>query len=548
MAPPPKILSATLLSEALEFAAPPGNKEAAVIDGQRVTFPELQNRITSFAATLQACGVTAGDRVAVLAPNSIRYIVAFFGVTRLGAVVMPLHPRLGATELADVIAQSPPRVLLADERAIQNDDGVRRCLEGSVGLSEGRLLRLRDGSPATWRGTPLDDGAPSELPRHPVASSAPAVLFHTSGTTGRPKPVLHSAKKILASIAALHRLHQEFYSAPLREQVSQVASLLRTRPARLLHAVGRQTWMTPVQFSGISGHEVMLGSLLGGHKLVSSAEFHPRTSLSTIQTERVNIFAGTSAMLELMMRVGDFESYDLSSLIMIGLGGGPTAPEVAKRIRARFRCDVGIGYGSTEMAGGVTVTRLQDSEQVQTETVGRPFPGVRVEVVDESGREVPHGQIGEIICHLQPEEGTVLPDAGGTPERMSQPVRTGDLGRLDDSGNVIIVGRKDDMINRAGWNIRPAEVEHVIGSFPDVAMCAVLGVPEPGSKTRMWAFVVPARGTTISRTKLIAHLRAQLSPHKVPDRIRITTNLPLTPEGKVRKYRLLERARSELRQ
>lgn len=138
-------------------------------------------------------------------------------------------------------------------------------------------------------------------------------------------------------------------------------------------------------------------------------------------------------------------------------------------------------------------------------------------------------------------------DGADASRRTAHPVHTGDLGRIDTSGNVVIVGRKDDMINRAGWNIYPAEVERVIGSFPGVGICAVLGVPEPGRATRLWAFVVPARGATISRTELIAHARARLAPHKVPDRIRITTDIPLTPEGKVRKYQLLERARSELR-
>jgi acyl-CoA synthetase (AMP-forming)/AMP-acid ligase II len=371
-----------------------------------------------------------------------------------------------------------------------------------------------------------------------ASSSDLAVVFCTSGTTGRPKLVGHTHRTVMASTMALHRLHAGFFDGTAGQRVRRAATILRRHGRRALRARGRQVWMTPIAFSSVSGHQVMLGALLGGHRLVTMPSFHPRVALELVQGEGVNILAVTPSMAELLLAVRTDDDFDPTSMLVVGLGGGPVSEDLAHRVRRHFRCGVGIGYGSTELGGGVLVSRLEDPVEVQTGTVGRPFPGAEVEIVSDDGRAVAPGDIGELQCRSPSAmRGYLGEDDGGQAW-----YRTGDLATMDGAGNVRIVGRKTDMIVRGSQNVYPGDVERVLDRLPAVERSAVVGVPGGPSGEQVWAFVAVDDTSRCTTSELFAQCLDHLGRSKVPDHICIRATLPLTSDGKVQKFRLLEDA------
>jgi len=356
-------------------------------------------------------------------------------------------------------------------------------------------------------------------------------VFFTSGTTGEPKPVVLTHHQLVRPVIGLQRLHAAFFSGSAPGAVRRLATVTRRHGRRLLGAAGRQTWLTTSPFRSMAGHQVLLGSLLLGHSLVTSRSFHPRRTLELVDEHGVNVLAVTPAVLELLLRVPT-SPFDLGSLLVIGVGGGPAAPDLVERARERFDCAVTIGYGSTELGGGVLATRLEDSLLAQAQTVGRPFPGAQVRIVDEHGDEVAAGTTGELVC--RPGEAT-----GEEPW-----LHTGDLGTRDADGNIRILGRKDDLVIRGGQNVHPLEVERVVEQLPGVTRCAVVGVPRRAEQ-QLWAFVTATHGQALDRDEIRGHCRAHLPPGKQPDHVRIVEDLPVTEQGEVRRRTLREQAVAE---
>lgn len=208
-----------------------------------------------------------------------------------------------------------------------------------------------------------------------------------------------------------------------------------------------------------------------------------------------------------------------------------------------------IGYGATEIGGGLLVTRIDDGERQLAETAGRPFPGAQVKVVDDGRREVPTGCVGELACrspglmagyHRQQEATSEVIDQHGW-------YYTGDLATIDDDGYVRIVGRRRDLIIRGGANVVPAEVERVLEDHPAIAEAAVVGVPDRAAGEAIWAFLVPAPAVTADLTEIRRHCTERLDPGKVPDRLRILAELPVSETGEVRRMVLRELAEQQIR-
>jgi long-chain acyl-CoA synthetase len=465
-------------------------------------------------AALTVAVEAAGDATLV-ADGQRATLRELFAVVRLGAVVVPLDPELPPEELARVAAVVPLRATLSD-----------RPRPGP-----GRLDVVTDG--LEWRvpGPQGDVGARlhgARLHGAHRARSDVAAVFLTSGTTGNPKPVPLTHHQLLRPLLALQRLHAAFFSGSPLQQVKRVATVAARHGTKLLRASGKQTWFTASPFRSMAGHQVLLGCLLLGHDLVTCRTFSPRRVLELLDTHRVHVLAGTPAVLELLLRVEDLSPYDLSSLLVIGIGGGPAPPELVERGRARFSCAVTIGYGSTELGGGVLATRLEDSLDSQARSVGRPFPGAAVRVVGDDGAELPAGETGELLCRTSEDEPWL---------------RTGDLAVLHPDGSIGVVGRSDDLVIRGGSNVHPAEVERVAAQLPGVRRCAAVGVPVRGDQ-QLWLFVVgaPDRGLD----ELRQHCRASLPPGKQPDRVRRVDELPTNEYGEVLRRRLREQALAEL--
>lgn len=549
---------------ATAMAASPQRTAIVAADG-RVTAATLAATATALSVRLMDAGARPGRAVLLLLPNSVRYAAALFAIARTGATAIPLDPGLTERELGQIVDATGAQ--LAVVGAVATDAAVREAFARTG--TDGSTLRLDTGDvPSlersdTTRAGVADAVAAGETSHplgemsHPLGRPAvtdTAVLFFTSGTTGAPKGVAHSHRGMIASFLSLERMHREFFAGPISQRVKRVVTVTKRYGGRVIRAAGRQVWMTPIPFHAIGGHEVLVGALLGGHTLVTTPAFHPRRTMELLVREKVNVFPATPAMVETILRLRDFAGFDLSSLLVVGLGGAPAGPELVRRAQAAFGCSVTVGYGSTELGGGVLVTRIDDSDDVKRETVGRPFPGADVRIVDDAGDDVPAGTPGELVCRV----GSVMagyheasPSGGdddAPPVDADGWYHTNDLAVRDAAGNIRIVGRKDDLIIRGGNKIRPTEVEAVLEGMAGVRQAAVVGVPAPKVGQQVWAFVVPdtpAPPEPLERAALLAHCRANLAPQKVPDHIRLCASLPTTSLGKVQRYRLAELARED---
>lgn len=500
------------LHGALAAVAGRAASRAALSDGDGVwlSYDELQRRVETLARGLGARGVARGDSVALL-EGGAGGVIAFFAVLRAGGVAVPLSPALRQREVAAVLDDLAPALVLTADSLPE----LAAAGEGAAAIAP----------PAV---------APEDL----------ATILYTTGTTGMPRGVMHTHAGLLASYRVLQQLYDRLLGGGGPRAAGRLVATAWRYRSRMLRAAGERTWMTPMPLHSVAGFRVVLQTLLGGQRMLMP-RFHPRTALELIARERVSIVAATPAMVEAMLAVGDFEGHDLSSLLVIGLGAAPASPELARRARERFGCPVLIGYGTTETAGGVLVTRIHDTEEHQAETVGLPFPGAEVRVVDERRAPVPPGTPGELACRVsglmrgyRREESSEAIDEEGW-------YYTGDLAVMDSAGYVRIVGRKRDLIIRGGHNVVPLEVERVLEQHPGVARAAVVGVPDRMAGERIVAFFVPAPGACPGAGELRAHCAQSLAAHRVPDRYRALAELPAAASGEVLKSALRQVAAEE---
>jgi fatty-acyl-CoA synthase/long-chain acyl-CoA synthetase len=334
---------------------------------------------------------------------------------------------------------------------------------------------------------------------------------------------------------------RQMWSRPTFKTLGRTVKALARYRERLLRHLGQpQTFLSTVGWHTITGLEVMFQGLLMGDRLVVMPRFHPREALELIERERVTIPVAVPMAYQVMLGVSDFDRYDTSSLLVCGVGAAPCPQHLAREIERRFGCAIHIGYGATEVGGGIAVTSLADSDQQRTETVGQPMPGMEVKIVDKERRELPPGRVGELACrsdsvmqgyYRAPEVTATVLDEDGW-------YYTGDMARIDERGYVQIVGRKKDVIIRGGQNIYPPEIESYLTSHPRIREAALVGVPSAPGGESAWAFVILEEGAKMTRQEVLDHCRAALEPHKIPSRVRFVPDFPRSNTGKPRKFRL----------
>jgi fatty-acyl-CoA synthase len=528
------------MSQALrQVVSSRAGQEALVCGDARLTYGQLLERVEALAGGLRDQGVRKGDRVVCILPPSLEYATLFFAVAELGAVIVPLNPQVRPRQLNGVLADARPAALVTSQPL------------DSEQVPAGMLV-VRAG-PSVLSGVPFEDllSGGGALPEVSVVPEDLHALLYTSGTTGRPKGAMHSHRSLIAPVVASLKV-RELWTRPTQlKQLGQMAIALARYRERLLRVVGRPfTFLSTAGWHGITGIQVMLEALLMGDKLVVMAQFRPRECLELIQRERVTLLVAVPMAYHVMLSLDDLDRYDTSSLVICGTGTAPCPPELGREIQRRFGCALYIGFGATEMGGGVAVTSLSDSSRQQVETVGKPLPGVDIKIVDDQGRELPQGEVGELACrgdnimlgyYQDPELSATAVDAEGW-------YYTGDLARLDEDGHLRIVGRKKDLIIRGGQNVYPVEIEHYLMAHPKIREVAVVGVPGGMQGESAWAFVRLEEGMDMSAREVKDHCRAVLETYKVPDQVRFVTDFPRGEMGKAQKYRLREMALEELKE
>jgi acyl-CoA synthetase (AMP-forming)/AMP-acid ligase II len=493
-----------------------GPREAVVEGRTRVTYAELGDRIERAAAACAAAGVAPGDRVAVWAPNTLDWIVSALGAVTAGAVLVPLNTRFKGAEAAYVLERSRAKLLFVTGTFLGTSYVASLRRTGRVLPALEQVVVLADSAPEdfrTWKEFLAGgDGVPAARVRaraDAVDPSGPSDIVFTSGTTGRPKGAVISHAQSLRCYGTWADL------AGLREG----DRYLIVNP--FFHTFGYK--------AGI------LACLMRGAVMVPQPVFSAGTVLANVAAERISVLPGPPTLLQSVLDHPARSSYDLSTLRLVVTG----AAVVPLRLVERLRGELGVptvltAYGLSEASGIVTMCRRGDPDATIAATSGRPIPGTEVRI-----------EAGEVLVRGPNVMSGYFEDPDGTAEVIDTDgwLHTGDVGVLDEAGNLRITDRIKDMFIVGGFNAYPAEIEQLLGVHPDLLDVAVIGVPDPRLGEVAMAFAVRRPGSTLTADDLIAWARREMANYKVPRRVAFLTELPRNASGKVVKGELRARAR-----
>lgn len=490
--------------------------QTAIVDipnQRRITFGALDERVRRLANGLtNGLGLKCGDRIAMLSKNSIEYFELYYACARCGVIIQPLNWRLGEEGLAQILADGDPSGVVTSVEFRSVRDALQRRLDIDHWLEYGASS---DGS--------YEDLVAAASDEEPKASSVvggddPLLILYTGGTTGESKGALHS--------------HKSFYMGMLNQTVAE-----RIVPTDVYMLTG-QMFHIPI---GLAMNYMAHGCP------VVLINFEAKLALEVIQEERVSAFLGITTMLNWMMAVENFSSYDITSLRNIQYGGGPMPATVVKAALDSFPCTLIQGYGQTE---GMTMAFL--SQEDHRDAVA----GVHPERLSSCGRE---GFVTTV--RLLDAEGNIIPRDGKTPgeitvrseanmlEYWRKPeltaktfrngwMMTGDIATWDGDGYIFIVDRAKDMIISGGENIYSTQVESAISRHEAVLEVAVIGVPDEEWGEAVKAVVVLKPGYSVTEQEIIKTAKKHLASYQKPKSIDFVDALPKAPTGKILKRKL----------
>jgi len=495
-------------------------RTALIAGSEHITYRELAGRVERLASHFLELGLRPLDRVVVQLPNVPEFVSVYFALQRVGAIaVMALPPHRYReikyyVELTEAVAYVIPdqagdfdfvelaRRITSECRSLRHVVVAGEAPPGMVSLAT--CLSTESRVPASALGDVTID------------SMDPAVLQLSGGTTGVPK--------------LIPRLHNDYvYNS------KTAATMVDVRPGDALLVVLPIAHNLPLACPGIQGF------FLRGARAVLSSSVRAQDVFSLIERERVTHLAVVPALLIRWINDPAISRYDLSSVRVVQSGGQRLQPEVKRLCEARIpSATVQENFGMAE--GMLTFVRLDDPYDVRLETVGRPMcPDDEVKLVDDEGREVADGEVGELAVrgpytlrgyYRAPEHNARV----FTPDGF---YLSGDLMRRHPSGNFVVEGRKKDLINRGGEKISAEEIESLILSHPAVQNVACVPMPDPILGERTCAFVVPRRGQRVTLPEIVVHLtEAGIAKFKLPERLELIDELPLSPFGKVSKVTL----------
>jgi acyl-CoA synthetase (AMP-forming)/AMP-acid ligase II len=514
---------------------------ALVCADARYTYAELLARVHKMASKLYDLGVKKGDRVAVYLSPGVDYATLFFATADVGGVFVPLNTALRSLSINNVVNDANPVVMVADahidDSSFIRPDALKHLITTDGPGTTNVLDEL------------IGDYPPDVYPTVDVLPDDLMSLLYTSGTTGTPKGTMHTHRSLITPVVASLKIRELWLRKPNLKTLGDTAKALARYKTRLIRVAGRpQVFLSTVGWNTTTGIELMEQALLMGDELVAMLHFHPRQAMELIEREKVTILVAIPTAYYAIFSLEDFDRFKTSSLLICGTGAMPTPPELGRKIQERFHCALHIGFGATEMAGGIAIPSIGDSAEIQATTVGKPLPGMQVKVVDEDRNELPAGQVGELLVKGE----SIMKGYFGRPEATSDVIdkegwyASGDLALIDSNGYLQIKGRKKDMIIRSGQNIYPIEVEDYLITHPDIREAAVVGVPSELSGEEVWAFVIPKLGVELTARQVLDYCRKDLEAFKIPSQVRIVEDLPRTELGKVQKYRLQSEIMAEL--
>jgi fatty-acyl-CoA synthase len=525
---PGEIPPGRTLGEYFDHTADRYSERTALIFRERqITWGELKHLVDRLTLAFMDLGIRQGDMIVILFPNRPEFILTLLAAAKLGAVSVPVSERLRRKEIEYILRQTEAKAVasVSEIRGFSFSDlfqelrqiipTLKHVMVSGARRHPGELIFEEVVAPKEEESGPGNYYKEVYVKQFPVEADDLLEIIFTSGTTGTPKGVMHS------------------HNTRCRSALGTATSI-GLRPEDI--------WLIMVPLSHTTALvNAFYSSVIKGSCQVLLETWNVEEAMQEIARHRVTLPIGVPTMPIMMLQSPDFDQYDFTSLRAMVLAGAPLPIEVARQVIQKMGCYVTSAYGMTETAMS-NITRLDDPVEVVCETVGRPQPGMEHKVVDEKRRIVPLGVKGEACARGQ----NVCLGYFQDPERTAQTIDgqgwiySGDLATMDESGNLRIVGRIKDMIVRGGENISPTEIEDILYTFPKVAQVSVVAIPDERLGEKTCACIIPKPGGSITQEELKAFFKDRVAHFKIPDRVELMAEFPMTPSGKIRKNVLRE--------
>jgi len=483
-----------------------GGKTAIALGKRRLSYAELDEASNKIANALIKIGVSKGDRVAVLLPNSPEFAVIYFGIIKISAIAVLLDTKYKVSELTSLFDDSRPKVLVTESPFLEPLVPILprfKYIAYVIDLSsehKRRFLSYQEIMATSSAQKVEVEPEPEDI----------ANIAYTSGPTFRPHGVMLSHQDLVMNATI---------SADKFRQTAEDVAVLFALP--LHHVVGLEA--------------VLLTSISKGSTVVMLSGLSISGLMGIIEKERATIFMGVPFIFILMVHMAEEEGikHDLSSLRLCCAGGAPMSTDIMKRFQQLYGLDIVQFWGLTEVTAYLTCQPIDGTGKLGS--VGKALPGWGVKIVDDNGKELPLNQSGEIIV-----TGPIMRGYYNNPRATAETIKngwlyTGDIGRVDEDGELFILGRKKEMIIAKGQNIYPSDIEDVLHTHPKVAEAAVVGIPDELRGEMVRAVISLKAGETATEQEIKRFCLERIANYKVPKQVIFLDSLPKTATGKIRK-------------
>jgi len=496
--------------------------KTAIVDSKtRITYGELGRLRDRIALGFLELGIKRGDVVTVQLPNWAEFVLIHLALERIGAITNPVLPNYRHKEMRYILgkAESVAAVIPYKFRNFDHTEMIKELRPELTDLKH--VFVVGDTAPAGTQAfqqfteTPWEDKvSPSVLREFQPDGNEVTLLLFTSGTEADPKGAMHTHNTLMYGTLALAK------------ELGMTSDDVVFEPSPIVHATGIE-W-------GVRQ------ALTQGSKLVLQDIWDPEEALRLVGAEACTYTIGATPFAHQMVTSPKLPKYDLRTFRYFLSGGAPIPRALVGEVKAKMGCQLLSVYGMTEHFIS-TACRPEDPQEKISSTDGRPMPGVEIRIYDDNRRELPIGQEGELACRGP----NVFVGYFKDPERTKATFNkegfqfSGDTCVMDTDGFIRVVGRKKDIIIRGGMNISPAEVENLLYTHPKIQDIAIVAMPDERMGEKACAYVVPKPGETLSFDEMVAFLKEKkLATYKLPERLEVVQELPMTASGKVQKYLL----------
>lgn len=475
------------------------DKYAYIYEDKSVTYQELNQQVDQLAAGLSAQGIRKGDGVALILGNSPEFVIAYYGILRLGAFAIPINPMFTQGEISYILDNSQAKVVIAIASV------ANKLSELTKKSNNIKCVIYTDGKSQEWTWERLMDTSNLGFESPFIHQDDLAVVLYTSGTTGKPKGAMLSHRNLVSNAESISQLVE------LNEEDRVVAVL------PMFHVFCMTLCLND--------------SIACGATVIIIPRFSPQDVVSTIKEKQVTVFVGVPTMYNFIYQLSEASAEDFLSIRLCISGGASIPVELLQNFQSKFNVSILEGYGLSETSPLVAINPLKGTRKPGS--IGLNIPGVKSKVINVEGDELPRGEVGELVI----QGPNVMKGYLGMSEATSAALidgwfYTGDMAEMDEEGYIYIVDRKKDIIIVGGYNVYPREVEEVLYQHSSIIEASVVGVPDEGYGEIVKAYVV-VKDEQITMDDIIHFCQDKLVKYKLPRQVEFLKELPKNSTGKI---------------